>query len=99
MKMNDVEFLGFSCDHLQHAHMRRERVDDLLAFQTQSTLANRTQFCSGDGVSTGKQRDVMTLPDTFVCQIRNYSLRSPVEFGRYTFVKRSNLCNSHIALL
>ena len=70
-----------------------------MGIQAEGALTGCLQGCSGLRITAGKQRDMVSLPNQLVSQVRDYPLCSSIELGRTALEKRRNLCDSHFLLV
>ncbi len=85
VKVNHVEFVRAPVDLIQHDHVVRQRIP-AIRIQPQRAFAGSHQLRRRNRVPAGEQSNLVSLPDQFLCQVRDYALRSAVKPGRRAFI-------------
>ena len=94
MEMNDVEKMGIASDAIDQDHVMRQRVA-ALGVEAQRSLARRLQCRCCARIATGKQRNLVPLPNQFLGQMRDHALGTAVKLWRAALTQRCNLGYSH----
>lgn len=95
VKVNDVEFVALDQfdDLVEHHKMMGDLIDaPFVESQRSGTARNEPRAC--DGVTAGKQRDVMTLVNQLLGEVRHDALGAAVQLRRNAFIERRYLCDS-----
>src|SRR5215217_24825 len=96
MSMNDIELMGVPAEGLLlHDHQGRVAIERP-AQQPKRFRTGRPELGRSLRIPARIQGDVMALAYQFFSDIRNDSLRTSIQLGRYAFPQRGDLCNLHV---
>ncbi len=95
MGVNDVELVRTPRHQFEH-HEQGNEIIRHAGIEAQGTRPDGMEVRLRQAIARGEERDIVSEFHQCICQISDDTLRAAVQFRRYGFRERCDLCNSHI---